>query len=316
MNRVVLSSDKDGFKTAKAEKKLEKFMVARHAKITTSISQDAQRAGIPYSIIGDFVKIFSWDIDFQRDIQKGDILELMYEVYTDESGKFVKSGGIVYANLLLSGRPVEAFRFEMADGSTEYFKRDGLSVRRTLMKTPIDGARVSSGYGMRRHPILGYSKMHKGVDFAAATGTPIYAAGDGVVEFAGTKGAYGKYVMIRHNSRLHTAYGHMSRIAKGLRSGMRVKQRQVIGYVGSTGRSTGPHLHYEVHVNRQQVNPRGLNLPTGIELAGKDRRKFQDVVSNLKKDLKIAYHNGNRIVAVGGGAAQTQEEGQQQASNR
>ena len=184
------------------------------------------------------------------------------------------AGDIVYAAMTLSGKRMELYRFTPKSGNTDYLDPKGDSVRKTLMRTPIDGARLSSGYGMRKHPILGYTKMHRGVDFAAPRGTPIYAAGDGTVEVAGRKGAYGKYVRIRHNSTYKTAYAHMSRYGKGIKKGKRVKQGQIIGYVGSTGRSTGPHLHYEILVNGRQINPRRVKLPSGEKLKGQDLEAF------------------------------------------
>ncbi len=262
-----------GFRAGLIEKEVEQVVTAKKAVIKNSLSGAAEQAGIPQSVINEAIKIYSWNIDFQRDIRKGDSLEVMYDNYQTEDGYIAKAGDVLYAKLTLSGRDIPLYRYEMKDGRTEYFGPDGRSIKRTLMKTPINGARLSSGFGMRRHPVLGYSKMHKGVDFAAATGTPIYAAGDGVVEYASRFSSYGNYVRIRHNSTLKTAYAHMSRIAA--KNGSRVKQGEIIGYVGTTGRSTGPHLHYEVMVNGKQVNPRSVNLPTGEELVGGELKDFK-----------------------------------------
>ena len=182
----------------------------------------------------------------------------------------------------------------MENGRVDYFGADGTSTRKTLMKTPIDGARISSGFGMRRHPVLGYTKMHKGMDFAASVGTPIYAAGDGKVEYAGRFSSYGNYVRISHNSKLKTAYAHMLRLA--VKVGARVKQGQIIGYVGTTGRSTGPHLHYEVMVNSKQVNPNSVDLPTGEQLVGKDLRRFKSFVNTVKQQY-VSLSHGQKFAA-------------------
>jgi murein DD-endopeptidase MepM/ murein hydrolase activator NlpD len=195
---------------------------------------------------------------------------------------------MTYAKLTLSGKEFPIYRYKDSSGHTDYYKPDGTSNRRGLIKTPINGARMSSGFGMRRHPVLGYSKMHKGVDFAAPTGTPIYAAGDGVILKAGWFSSYGKYVRISHVGALGTAYGHMSRIANGIRPGVRVKQGQVIGYVGTTGRSTGPHLHYEVLMNGGQMNPNSVKVPTAAQLASKDLQKFKSQLGARQAEFKQA----------------------------
>lgn len=262
-----------GFRAALVEKEVNQVVTAKKAVIKNSLSGAAEQAGIPQSVVNDAIKIYSWNIDFQRDIRKGDSIEIMYDNYQTEDGYVAKAGEVLYAKLILSGREIPLYRYKMKDGSVDYFGPDGRSIKRTLMKTPINGARLSSGFGMRRHPVLGYGKMHKGIDFAAPTGTPIYAAGDGVVEYASRFSSYGNYVRIRHNSGLKTAYAHMHRIS--VKNGQRVKQGEVIGSVGTTGRSTGPHLHYEILVNGKQVNPRGVNLPTGQELAGAELKEFK-----------------------------------------
>jgi murein DD-endopeptidase MepM/ murein hydrolase activator NlpD len=203
----------------------------------------------------------------------------MFETMATDDGYIAKTGDILFARLTLSGREIPLYRYEMADGGVDYFGPNGESTKKTLMRTPINGARLSSGFGMRRHPVLGYSKMHRGIDFAAPTGTPIYAAGDGVVERAGRFSSYGNYIKIRHRSDLHTAYAHLSKMR--VRAGERVRQGQIIGYVGTTGRSTGPHLHYEVLVNRKHVNPRAVNLPVGQALAGRDLKRFKGHVQEV-----------------------------------
>lgn len=271
---ITPSQNSDDFVAALMEKELTQETLAKKATIQTSLYGSAAKAGIPAPIIAEAIRIYSWDIDFQRDIRSGDGIEVLYTASVTEDGDFAGYGDILYANLTVGGKEIPLYRFKTEDGIIDYFDRNGDSARKTLMKTPIDGARMSSGYGMRRHPILGYNKMHKGVDFAAPTGTPIYAAGDGTVDFVGTRSGYGKYIRLRHNGNLKTAYAHMSRYAKGLHKGQRVSQGDIIGYVGSTGRSTGPHLHYEVLVNGKQVNPRSVDLPTGISLEGNDRNQF------------------------------------------
>ena len=210
---------------------------------------------------------------------------MFFERLHDDLGRPVKEGNLLYANLTLSGTALRLYRYEDADGIIDYYNEHGHSVRKALLRTPVDGARLSSGFGMRRHPILGYSRMHQGIDFAAPSGTPIKAAGDGVIEVAGRDGGYGNYVRIRHNSEHKTAYGHLSRFASGIRPGVRVRQGQTIGYVGSTGQSTGPHLHYEVMVNNAQVNPMSLRLPTGKVLAGLDLAVFLELRQRVDGEM-------------------------------
>lgn len=278
---LVAKKSDDEFTAELQEKELERKVYGGAAKIETSLYGSAARADIPAQIIAEMIRIYSWNVDFQRDVRRGDKVEVLYEAFETADGDFAKYGKILFANLNTGGREKPIYRFEMDNGRVDYFEPDGTSVRKTLMKTPVDGARISSGFGMRRHPILGYNKMHKGMDFAAPTGTPIYAAGDGVIEVAGRKGAYGNYMRIRHNSKLKTAYAHMSKFKKGMRVGKSVKQGDVIAYVGSTGRSTGPHLHYEVLVNGVQVNPRSVDLPTGETLTGQQLNRFKSFIRGI-----------------------------------
>ncbi|MFN4166061.1 MAG: M23 family metallopeptidase, partial [Ferrovibrio sp.] len=215
----------------------------------------------------------------------GDRFELFFDRHYDDQGKTVKTGRIVGASMTLSGRELRYYLYQPSDGGeADYFTPTGSSVRKALLRTPIDGARLTSGFGMRRHPILGFSLMHKGVDFGAATGTPIQAAGDGVVELAGWNGAYGQYVRIKHGNGYATAYAHMSRI--GVKNGQRVRQGQIIGAVGTTGRSTGPHLHYEVMVNGKQVNPAGVRFPSGRKLEGREYERFRKHVEGLDQEIR------------------------------
>lgn len=285
----------EGFTAELKEKELVTQTFARAATIQTSLYGSAARAGIPPQIIAELIRAYSWDVDFQRDIRQGDKIEVLYTAQKTEDGDFAGYGDIAYASLSVGGHEKPIYRYEMKDGRVDYFGPDGRSVRKTLMRTPIDGARLSSGFGMRKHPILGYDKMHKGTDFAAPTGTPIYAAGDGVIEYAGRKGAYGNYIRLRHNSTLKTAYAHLHKFAPKMGVGKRVEQGQIIGYVGTTGRSTGPHLHYEVLVSDAQVNPNRVDLPVGETLEGTELARFKALVgatsqeyATLIGDLKFA----------------------------
>lgn len=296
LKTLVVARAGDSFESRIDEKKVVKKLKAKQAEIEVSLSGSAAKAGIPSAVVADAIHIFSWNVDFQRDIRSKDSLEVLYESYETEEGLVAKSGNILYAKLTLSGREIPLYRFEMSDGRVDYFQPDGRSIKRTLMKTPINGARMSSGYGKRRHPVLGYTKMHKGVDFAARTGTPIFAAGDGIIEKAGWFSSFGKYIRIRHNSKLKTAYAHMSKINDKVKVGSRVTQGQVIGYVGTTGRSTGPHLHYEVISNGRQVNPRSVDLPTGEELTGKDMTRFKTAVTEMRRQYASALE-GTKIAS-------------------
>lgn len=279
--------DDDAFEAEVIEKEVVNRTYAARADIEVSLYGSAHKAGIPASVIADTIHIYSWDIDFQRDVRKGDMLEVMYEQAETKDGIRVKGGDILYARLNINGDDVAVYRYKRSNGDTDYFNEKGESIRKALMQTPIDGARLSSGFGMRKHPVLGYNKMHKGVDFAAPHGTPIYAAGDGTIEKAGPFSSYGNYVRIRHNSSLKTAYAHLKGFAKGVTPGARVKQGQVIGYVGTTGRSTGPHLHYEVLKNNRQVNPKEVNMPEGERLAGADLAEFKKQVAALNRQFGL-----------------------------
>jgi murein DD-endopeptidase MepM/ murein hydrolase activator NlpD len=254
-------------------------------RINSSLYASALKNGLPDALLAQVVKAFSYDVDFQRDIHPGDRFDALYERYQTEDGRFVKSGKLLYAALSLSGKHMEIYAYTDSTGSTEFYTARGESTKKALLRTPINGANISSGFGMRRHPILGFNKMHKGLDFAAATGTPIYAAGDGTVQMAGPNGAYGNYVKIQHNATYATAYGHMHRVGKGIKPGMKVKQGQVIGYVGTTGRSTGPHLHYEVLVMGNQVNPAKMTLKTGNQLGGRELARFNNFRDSIKQEL-------------------------------
>jgi murein DD-endopeptidase MepM/ murein hydrolase activator NlpD len=281
---VGVRRDEEGrFMAEETVHELERRPVRAVGTIDLSLFEAANRAGLPDKVTIDLIRIFSFDVDFQREIQRGDRFEVFFDRFYDSEGRAVKDGDIHYAALTLSGDELAYYRYVPGDGDfADYFDAKGRSVKKSLMRTPIDGARLTSGYGKRRHPTLGYTKMHRGVDFGARTGTPIMAAGDGVVVKAGRFSSYGKYIKIRHNDTYYTAYAHMSRYAKGMRRGKRVRQGQVIGYVGTTGRSTGPHLHYEVLVKNRQVNPMKVRLPTGRKLKGKELARFVGTVKELQ----------------------------------
>ena len=283
---AAVRSDDGSFIPDEINKPLHRELMRAEGEISDTLFLATGRAGVPPQIVMDAIRIFSWEIDFQRDIQKGDRFHLLFERFFSESGEVVRDGRVVFASLVLSGRELSLYRHKLEDGSTGYFDKSGQSARRALLRTPVDGARLSSGFGRRKHPILGYTRIHRGIDFAAPRGTPIVAAGDGVIEYAGRNGAYGRYVRIRHNGSYKTAYGHMHRIAKGLRSGVRVRQGQVIGQVGSTGRSTGPHLHYEVINKGKQISPMRLRLPTGEALSGAALDRFAE--RRIKIDAQLA----------------------------
>ncbi len=258
--------------------------LTRHVQgvIDDSLFLSAYREGLPNSVIVDMIRIFSFDVDFQREIRKGDRFEIFYERKISEDGQRVEEGNILYAKLTLRGKPVSLYRYKPTKAHfADYFHENGQSAKKALMRTPIEGARLSSYYGRRKHPVLGYTRMHKGLDFSAPTGTPIMAAGDGIVERASRYGSYGNYIRIRHNGTYKTAYAHMSKYGRGIKSGRRVKQGQIIGYVGATGRVTGRHLHYEVMMNGKQVNPLRLKIPTGITLKGKDKDSFLIFAGNV-----------------------------------
>lgn len=274
--RVTVTRGDDGSFTAEEQTlSFETALNRARGSIANSLYADGNAAGIPNGILAAMTRALSYDVDFQRSIQPGDAFEAVFEQSVDGTGAVVATGSLLYASLTLSGDPIEIYRFERGDGSVDYFTPEGTSVRKALLRTPVDAARISSGFGMRNHPILGYSRMHAGIDFAAPTGTPIYAAGDGSIAVAGWNRGYGNYVRIRHNGNTQTAYAHLSRFAAGISAGVRVQQGQVIGYVGSTGMSTGPHLHYEVLIDGAQVNPLSVQLPPGEPLAGSDLERFQ-----------------------------------------
>lgn len=262
--------------------KLEKKIIKARVEIKTSLYDAAIDASMPMEILIKMIRAYSYNVDFQRDIQAGDYFKVIYEKIVDNNGNFVKGGELLFSSLSTSGNQNTIYRFKTTDGEVDMYDANGHSVRKTLMITPIDGARLSSNYGMRRHPILGYTRMHRGLDFAAPSGTPVMAAGDGIIELAGKKGGYGNYIRIRHANGYLTAYGHMKKFVSGTRKGSRVKQGNIIGYVGSTGISTGPHLHYEVLYNKKNVNPASIKTPSGRILKDNELARFILVKQELE----------------------------------
>ncbi len=274
--------EKDEFNQKIILTKLRKEIVYRENIILNSLYKSATQKKIPINTIIEFARIYGFEVDFQRDIRKRDTFQIMYEVFIDDNKKIVETGEILFANLKLSGKDKSLYFFDYNESKGHYDK-SGKSSQKALMKTPINGARLSSPFGMRKHPIDGFNKMHRGTDFAAPTGTPIMASGNGIVKKAGWCGGGGNCVVIKHNSTYQTVYAHMSKFAFGIRSGVRVKQGQTIGYVGSTGKSTGPHLHYEVIMNGKKINSQKLKLPSGKVLKGKERKLFE--TSKIKLDV-------------------------------
>ena len=258
---------------------LKAKLINRIDSVQGSVSETLYSAitnqGTDQQVVHNYADIFGYDVDFQREIQKGDQFEIVYETFENEEGEFVKTGNILYASFKGQDFSKALYRYQSSnDIVPDYYDESGKSVKRFIMKTPINGARLSSNFGMRRHPILGYTRAHNGTDFAAPVGTPIYAGGDGTIVKSEQYGGYGNYILIRHNSEYSTAYGHLSRYASGIRPGVKVRQGQVIGYVGTTGRSTGPHLHYEVHRRGKPINVSTLKSPEVKKLAGDELNKF------------------------------------------
>ena len=279
----IARADDGGFAATDWRPELTRALLRASGIIDSSLYLAGRRAGVPAPVLAEMIRAYSYDVDFQRDVQAGDSFEVVFESIRNEDGEQVAAGAIQFAALTLSGARKSIWRHVTGDGHADHFDDKGESVRKALLKTPIDGARLSSGFGKRLHPILGYTAMHRGVDFAAPSGTPIYAAGDGVVAAAEFSGAYGKYVRIRHAGAYATAYAHMSRFARTVAAGKRVRQGDVIGYVGSTGRSTGPHLHYEILVAGKQTNPLKVKMPAGPKLAGQELARFLEAKAGLER---------------------------------
>ena len=283
--------ENDNFSEELLSIKLNKQVIYKENIILQSLYKAAMDQKIPANTIIEFASIYGFQVDFQRDIRKQDKFQIMYEIFLNEKNQIVETGEILFANLKLSGQDNTLYYFDNEESEGHYDK-NGKSVKKALMKTPINGARLSSPFGMRKHPIDGFNKMHKGTDFAAPMGTPIMASGDGIVKKAGWCGGGGNCVKIKHNSTYETVYAHMSKFARGIKNGVRVKQGQTIGYVGSTGKSTGPHLHYEVIVNGKKVNSQKLKLPSGKILKGEERKLFES------KKIKLDVLKSEKIIGI------------------
>jgi murein DD-endopeptidase MepM/ murein hydrolase activator NlpD len=282
---VVSRKDNGEYDAREIKLKLLRYVSRYSGTLKNSLFVDGVEAGISPTSMMNMINLYSYDVDFQRDIKNGDKFEMLVESFYTEDGKKVKDGNVLFSSLTLQNRSIDIYMHKV-DNRVEYFDYKGNSVRKSLLRTPINGARVSSGFGLRRHPILGYSKMHKGTDFAAPSGTPILAAGSGIITHYSVKGGYGNFVQIRHNENYSTGYGHASRYVKKLRVGSAVKQGDVIAYVGSTGRSTGPHLHFEVLYKGVQINPSTVKATSGLRLSGKELARFEDSRAEIERYRK------------------------------
>ncbi|MGE0747261.1 MAG: peptidoglycan DD-metalloendopeptidase family protein [Rhodospirillales bacterium] len=282
---VSVVRERDAFSASLIDKPTSVSLVRAAGEIDSSLYEAGDAAGVPAAVIMQVIQAFSWDIDFQRDVQPGDSFEVVFERAQSADGRWRKTGKLRAARLTVAGKERWLYRHATRDGEEAFFDAQGKSARKAFLRTPVDGARLSSRFGMRNHPILGYTRMHRGVDFAAPTGTPIYAAATGVVEFVGHQRGYGRVVRLQHKGDNETLYGHMSAFARGLRKGQAVKQGQVIGYVGMTGTATGPHLHYEVAVKGQQVNPMSIQIATNDRLDGSELRAFLAAKARLDRQI-------------------------------
>jgi murein DD-endopeptidase MepM/ murein hydrolase activator NlpD len=288
-SKIEVQRGNDGsYTTEQIKRQLTSGFARAEGVINSSLFLDAAQAGVPAPIIVEMIHMFSYSVDFQREIHAGDSFEVFFDRKYDKNGAAVKEGDISYASLTILGKTHKLWRYKTSDGTWDYFDENGRSMKKFLMKTPVDGARISSAFGRRKHPILGYTKFHEGVDFAAPRGTPIYAAGNGKIEIAGVVRGYGNYIRIKHANGYETGYGHMNGFARGIRRGVTVHQGEVIGYVGSTGRSTGPHLHYEISVHGKKVNPLGIKVPTGTQLAGRDLKNYKTARANIMNEMAEA----------------------------
>ena len=288
--KIYVKKVNNKFIAGEDKKKLFSKLKLYEVEIHNSIYESLKKIDTPDEIIMEFVQLYSFDIDFQRDIRKGNKIKIFFEIYTDSQNNYIKSGNINFSEINLDDESYELYRFQSeGDEFVEYFNSDGKSATKALMKTPINGARLSSGFGMRKHPILGYNKKHQGVDFAAPTGTPIMAAGTGHIEFVGNNGGAGKYIRIKHLNGYKTSYSHLSKYASGIQKNVKVRQGQVIGYVGNTGLSTGPHLHYEVIFNGKRINPMKMKLPSGKQLKDKNLEIFLAEKERINAEVSELY---------------------------
>lgn len=278
----VWQNNSSEIKTKITRRPFKKIKLLSKIQITDNLYNSAVRGNLPKTIFSNLVKTLSFSIDFQRELRKGDVFETLYSQTIDLiTNEIIETKPIHYISANLRDNHLKFYKFKTRNGRTNFYDQNGKSSKKTLMKTPLNGARLSSGFGNRKHPILGFTKMHRGIDFAAPTGTPIFAAGDGIIEYSGWNGAYGKYIRIKHNGTFKTAYAHLSKIYK--KRGTRIKQGDIIGALGSTGRSTGPHLHYEILIGGKQVNPLRIKLPSGKHIPKDELDKFyeqQEIINN------------------------------------
>jgi murein DD-endopeptidase MepM/ murein hydrolase activator NlpD len=291
--------DENGFISREIVYDLDTRPIRAESEIRSNLYDSAVKTGVPLEVLVQVIRAYSFDIDFQRDIQPGDRFALLYEEESNRHDGVVRGGALLYACLITGGRTLSIYRYETMDGHIDFFDDRGRSIGKILMVTPIDGARLTSRFGNRRHPVLGYSRMHRGLDFAAPAGTPVMAAGKGIVEFAGRQGNYGNTLRIRHPNEYHTLYAHLSRFASGVRRGARVKQGQTIGYVGSTGLATGPHLHYEVHHRGKPMNPARMDSPPSRTLKGEELERFMVAKRDLDT-LFASLQDSDRLALVDG----------------
>ena len=284
--QIIITNKGNGIFEAK-EKKLElmRHVSRYHGVLSKGLYVDGVESGISPASMMNMINLYGYDVDFQRDIRAGDKFEMLVESFYTEDGKKIRDGNVLFSSLTLKDRVIENYMYKIS-GNVEYFDANGNSVKKSLLRTPLNAARITSKFGLRRHPILGYSKMHKGIDFGAPSGTPIMAAGNGTISYYGRKGGYGNYVEIKHNEDYRTAYGHASKFAKGLHLGSKVKQGDIVAYVGSTGFSTGPHLHFEVLYKGQAINPSKVKATSGIRLSGGDLAKFRDTKNEIDRYRK------------------------------
>ncbi|HEX6860559.1 MAG TPA: peptidoglycan DD-metalloendopeptidase family protein [Caulobacteraceae bacterium] len=296
-NTITVSRSFDGaLKLHELEEKVVDETTVATGEMHGSLYESAARAGATPGVTAQVVKLFAHKLDFSRDIKSGDQFSLVFDRKVTESGRTIEAGDLLYAEIEAKGQKTRFYRFERTNGDAQYFDENGKNIKGFLLRTPVDGARITSTFGMRRHPVLGYTRAHQGVDFGAGTGTPILAAGDGVVAEAGRKGGYGNWLRIRHGGGWDTGYGHISRYAKGIHRGVHVRQGQVVAYVGSTGLATGPHLHYEVFRNGQRVNPIGAKVPQGSILSGRELVAFK--AQKARIDAMIAADASTQYAAA------------------
>jgi murein DD-endopeptidase MepM/ murein hydrolase activator NlpD len=292
------STDGSSYDVRKVDVPVEKKLVRTGGAIDSSLYDTGIKSGIPPALLSELINAYSYDVDFQRDIKQGDALDVLFERNQTAEGEATGYGNVLFAELNLgSARSIKIYRYADKQGNTDYYNEKGESLRKALLRTPMNGAKITSKFGMRTHPILGYTKMHRGVDFGAPIGTPIYAAGDGLVDFVGKKNGYGNYVRIKHNGQYSSGYAHISRFASGVAPGRKVKQGQIIAYVGMTGMATGPHLHYEIYANNEQINPAGVKFKTGNILQGKDLLAFRENVSSINAKLAGMQRHKTLVVA-------------------